>query len=366
MSKPIGIYIHIPFCRSKCPYCDFFSIRSDMSEYQKYVEILKNRINIWGKKISKPVDTIYIGGGTPSEIGADLINEIIISIKENFLVNKNAEITMEANPSSGKFFDFKKVHKSGVNRVSLGMQSVNEIELKKLGRIHSTSNVENTITLIKDAGITNISLDIMLGVPEQTKESLRKTLDFAVNSGVTHISSYILKIEKNTFYGKYTDKFNFPDDEDVSDFYLFTVEYLNNNGIKQYEISNFSKNGFESKHNLKYWNLDEYLGIGPAAHSFINGKRFYYGDSIQDFENNIIINEGVGGNKEEYIMLKLRLTSGLNTEEYKKVFKEELSKDFFDKIKLYERNGYLEIYDNIIRFTPGGFLVSNSILSELI
>ncbi len=366
MSNTIGIYIHIPFCRGKCPYCDFFSIRGNKNDYISYVNILKENIKFWSNKTEKTVDTIYIGGGTPSLIGADLIYEILKSVKNNFTVSDNAEITMEANPTSADSFDFSMLRSFGLNRVSLGMQSANNNELKKLGRSHTTSDVLNTINHIKNSGINNISLDLMLGIPEQTLDSLRKSIDFCVNAGITHISSYILKLEKNTYFYKNKDRIVFPDEDLTSELYLFTIDYLRKNGFNQYEISNFSKSGYESKHNLKYWNLDEYIGIGPAAHSFFNKKRFFYGRSIDDFKNNIIINDGFGGNKEEYIMLKLRLTEGINLDEYKKVFGENVSKDFFNKIDLYSKSGYMNYNNNKISFTSKGFLVSNSIISDLI
>lgn len=365
MSNSIGIYIHIPFCRGKCPYCDFFSTRGNQDEYKAFANSLKDEINFWGKKINADVDTVYFGGGTPSVIGSDLICDILKGIKSNFNVVKNAEITMEANPASGKFFDFTSAHNLGLNRVSLGMQSVNENELKKLGRLHSVDDVGGTIKLIKAAGINNISLDVMLGIPEQNLNSLKNTLDFCIKSDIKHISSYILKIEKNTFYGKNKNKYNFPNDELTSDLYLYTVDYLSKNGFNQYELSNFSVHGYESKHNLKYWNLDEYIGIGPAAHSLYHGKRFYYENSIDNFKNNII-EDGLGGTKEEYIMLKLRLEEGLNINEYKKAFGENLPKDFFEKVNLYSKSGFLNYENNVINFTPKGFLVSNSILADLI
>ncbi|MBR2279619.1 MAG: radical SAM protein, partial [Ruminococcus sp.] len=165
MSNTIGIYIHIPFCRSKCPYCDFFSMRGNINEYKKYVEILKDKIIYWSKKINKTVNTVYIGGGTPSVLGDELIFEIIKCIKGNYSVTDNAEITIEVNPSSGKYMDFSSLNRIGLNRVSLGLQSANNNELKQLGRIHSLDDVKNTVNLIKGAGINNISLDIMLGVP---------------------------------------------------------------------------------------------------------------------------------------------------------------------------------------------------------
>ena len=192
MSNTIGIYIHIPFCRSKCPYCDFFSMRGNINEYKNYVEILKDKIIYWSKKINKTVNTVYIGGGTPSVLGDELIFEIIKCVKDNYNVTDDAEITIEVNPSSGKFMDFTRLNKIGLNRVSLGLQSANNNELKQLGRIHSLDDVKNTVNLIKGAGINNISLDIMLGVPEQTIERFKNTIDFCVNSDVKHISSYIL------------------------------------------------------------------------------------------------------------------------------------------------------------------------------
>ncbi len=365
MSNSIGIYIHVPYCRSKCPYCDFFSMRGNDSEYKNYTAILKEKIIYWSKRIDKTVDTIYIGGGTPSLIGDKNLVDIINSIKNYFTIDKNSEITVEVNPESAKHLSFENLRSVGVNRISIGLQSANKTELKKLGRIHSHKDAVDTIYLSKNAGIENISLDIMLGISEQTSESLKNTLEFCVESGIKHISSYILKLEENTFYYKNKDRYNFPDDETTSDFYLETVDFLNKSGFNQYEISNFAVKGYESKHNLKYWNLDNYLGIGPAAHSFIDGKRFYYNRSIEDFKNDIIIDEGSGGNKEEYIMLKLRLKKGLNIGEYEKAFG-KLPKDFFKKIELYTNSGFTEYKNDYLSFTPKGFLVSNNIISDLI
>ena len=366
MSEFIGLYIHIPFCRSKCPYCDFFSVRTKQYDYENYVNILINSIEKWSKKINKKVDTIYFGGGTPSLIGAPLIYKVLTNIKMNFEVTKDCEITIEVNPSSGNFFDFDLVKKAGVNRVSIGLQSADQQELKLLGRIHSLEDVSNTIKLCRKSNINNISLDLMIGIPNQTKESLKKSIDFCIDNKVQHISSYILCIEKNTYFYKNKEKYIFPDEDVTFDLYLFLTEYLNDNGFKQYEISNFSLTGYESKHNTKYWNLDNYLGIGPSAHSFLDNKRFYYSRSFEDFENDIIIDDGVGGNEEEYIMLKLRLTSGLNVSEYKKAFGKELSKDFFSKVDKFVKLNLMSFENDNICFTTNGFLLSNSILSELI
>lgn len=366
MSNSIGIYIHIPFCRGKCPYCDFFSMRGNESAYKEYVNILKDKISYWGNLTDKKADTIYIGGGTPSVLETNLLYDILNCVKKNFKVCDDAEMTIEANPSSALKLDFEMLKSIGLNRVSLGMQSANSNELKKLGRIHTNEDVLNSIQLIKTSGINNISLDIMLGIPEQSIESLKNTIDFCLNADITHISSYILKLEENTFFYKNRDKIKFPDDDLTSELYLFSIDYLEKNGFNQYEISNFSKSGYESKHNLKYWNLDEYIGIGSAAHSYFNNKRFYYDRSIEDFKNNRIISDGIGGNKEEYIMLKLRLKNGLNLDEYKKVFGEDVSKDFLDKIEIYSKSGYLSFKNNIVSLSTKGFLVSNTIIADLI
>ncbi|MCH5298272.1 MAG: radical SAM family heme chaperone HemW [Ruminococcus sp.] len=366
MSDTIGLYIHIPFCRSKCPYCDFFSLRGNESDYSSYVELLKSKIEIWGKKIKKKVDTIYFGGGTPSVLGAEYICDVLSYIKNYFEVYDDAEITLEVNPASGKFFDFAAVKKHGVNRISLGLQSANDNELKLLGRIHSIDDVNNTLSLIKNSGIDNISLDLMLGIPEQTKESLKRSIDFCAESGVTHISSYILKIEDGTIFDKRREQYKFPDEDTTADLYLFAVEYLSAKGFKQYEISNFSQSGFESRHNLKYWNLDDYLGIGPAAHSCVDEKRFYYNRSIENFKNDVIVDDGTGATSEEYILLQLRLSKGINIEKYKEVYGESLPTDFYKKIDKYCKLGLMNQDKNSVSFTPRGFLVSNSIIADLI
>lgn len=366
MSNNLGLYIHIPFCRSKCPYCDFFSLRGNQQDYNHYVNILKDKIVYWSKKYDKIVTTIYFGGGTPSVIGADLLCDILDEIKSNFIVSDDCEITFEVNPVSGLFFDFNKAKNHGFNRVSVGLQSANADELKSLGRIHSSDDALSTIQLIKQAGIDNISLDLMIGIPNQTIDSLKKSIDFCADAGVTHISSYILKIEENTVFHKRQDKLSLPDEDSTSDLYIFAVDYLDKKGFKQYEISNFSKKGYESKHNLKYWLLDDYLGIGPGAHSCVDGKRFYYNRSIEDFENDLIIDDGIGCTNEEYIMLRMRLTDGINSDEYEKVFDREAVKDFKRKTKKYIKADFMKESDNKIAFTTKGMLVSNTILADLL
>ena len=362
----LGLYIHIPFCRSKCPYCDFFSVRGNEKDYSEYVKVLNNNIKYWSEKTAKPVDTIYFGGGTPSALGADNICEILSCVKDNFNITKDAEITLEANPSRLIPFDYEKVSSLGVNRISLGLQSADENELKTLGRLHSAEDVKNTVQQIRNAGIDNISLDLMMSIPRQTADSLKKSIDFCVTLDVQHISSYILKIESGTVFDKRYDNYDFPDDDETAELYLFAVDYLAENGFEQYEISNFSKKGFESRHNLKYWTLEDYLGIGPAAHSFMDGKRFYYDRSFEAFRDNKLVFEGSGGGNDEYIMLGLRLKKGIDLEECKKALGEDLTESLLKKSAKYIKSGYMKLSNGKISFTPKGFLVSNTIISDLI
>lgn len=366
MSNPIGLYIHIPFCKSKCPYCDFFSNRASSAEFEHYTDLLLKKIELWADKVKESISTVYIGGGTPSIIGTDRLLTIIKCINKNFSVNTNAEFTLEVNPDSGKSLDFQLLKNAGVNRISIGLQSANKEELKILGRIHSLEDVTLTINIAKQSGIDNISLDLMMGIPNQSIESIKNSINFCSDCGVTHISSYILKIEKNTYFDRIKDKLALPNDDEQAEIYLAAVKHLETLGYQQYEISNFSKKGFESNHNTSYWKCSEYIGIGPSAYSFYKGKRFHYNRNIDDFTNDIIINDEIGGNAEEFIMLSLRLKSGLNFNELYNRYGVRLSDTVIKKAKLLENAGYLKLCDDSICLTPKGFLVSNSIICELI
>lgn len=366
MSNTLGLYIHIPFCKSKCPYCDFYSGRASENDYDNYIKVLSDNISLWSAKIDKTVSSVYFGGGTPSILGAERLSLLLNKIKEEFSVADNAEITVEVNPDSGKTLDFDLLKLSGFNRISLGMQSAVEQELKVLGRIHSINDAEVTVKRAQNAGIENISLDLMLGIPYQTIDSLKKSIDFCANCGVTHISSYILKIESGTVFERIQDKLELPDEDSQSQLYLFAVDYLKTLGFEQYEISNFSKVGYESRHNINYWKCGEYIGIGPSAHSFFEGKRFYYSRNMEDFIENKTNFDCCGGDKEEFIMLSLRLKSGLNFKGYKEKYNEDFPKDKIKIINKFADMGYMVLTDDCAYFTPKGYLVSNTIISELI
>lgn len=339
-----GLYFHIPFCKSKCPYCDFYSVKFDEASAQQYVQEICDEI----KQYQGIFDTVYFGGGTPSILPPELIGKILDCAREQFEISDDAEITVECNPSKDLSEDFKKYASYGVNRISLGMQSAVDSERFALGRVAGKNEVERTINYARQSGIENISLDLMLGTPKQTIESLDYSFDFIKSVGVPHVSAYMLKIEEGTKFFQMRDRLVLPDDDTVGEMYLKAVETLASFGIEQYEISNFAVPGFESRHNTKYWTLTPYLGIGKSAHSFWGGKRFFY-----DREWNKI-NDGTGGDKEEEIMLGLRLAKGID--------KSLVDRDFAELVKM----GYVADLGERIALTPKGMLVSNTIINYII
>lgn len=339
-----GLYFHIPFCKSKCPYCDFYSVKFDEASAQQYVQEICDEI----KQYQGIFDTVYFGGGTPSILPPELIGKILDCARAQFEISDDAEITVECNPSKDLSEDFKKYASYGVNRISVGMQSAVDSERFALGRVAGKNEVERTINYARQSGIENISLDLMLGTPKQTIESLDYSFDFIKSVGVPHVSAYMLKIEEGTKFFQMRDRLVLPDDDTVGEMYLKTVDTLASFGIKQYEISNFAVPGFESRHNTKYWTLTPYLGIGKSAHSFWGGKRFFY-----DIEWNKI-DDGTGGDKEEQIMLGLRLAKGID--------KSLVDRDFAEFVKM----GYVDDLGERIALTPKGMLVSNTIINYII
>lgn len=360
----LGIYIHIPFCKSKCPYCDFYSMRSDEIGYDDYTMCVLENLEMWADKLNRKADTLYFGGGTPSVIGGR--NIVLITRRAKELFGIDGEITVECNPSATEDGFFETVSSAGVNRISLGMQSAVDSERKKLGRRADKNRIAECIAEARSAGIENISLDVMLGVPEQTKESLTETARFCIEMNVPHISAYMLKLEEGTYYYNNAEKLNLPDEDKTADMYMLFGDLLEKNGFRNYEISNFAKHGYEGKHNLKYWNCEEYLGIGSAAHSFIDGKRFYYPRDIEYFKSGKPpIDDGNGGDEEEYIMLRLRLADGIIFEDFEKRFSKKLSEKIIEKAKTFETKNLVTITEKSLALTREGFLISNYIISEL-
>lgn len=359
-----GIYIHVPFCTSKCPYCDFYSIPAkcgtkaytaavveEMRTLKRCGELLPHSFR------KQETDTLYLGGGTPSVLSAEELTEIITTAKESFRFSSDSEITVECNPSSDNLAEkLKAMAYAGVNRVSFGMQSAVDGERKKLGRRADRNGITAAIDAARAAGIENISLDVMLGIPDQTEESLIETLDFAIATGVPHISAYMLKLEEGTFLQKNSDRYNIPDEDETADYYLEMCSRLENAGLRHYEISNFCRDDKIGRHNMKYWTLGQYLGIGPAAHSFVAGRRFYYERNLDGFiEGRPPVEDGCGGDEAERIMLGLRTDLGTRIPE----------KAFTFAAKL-EENGLAVLDGDRIRLTDRGMLISNTIISEIL
>lgn len=368
LPEQLGIYIHVPFCANrKCPYCDFYSVPANPALREKYIEAaerdLKRRAD---EAADRTVDTVYFGGGTPSLLGKDLAR-LLCCVKEYYDVAPDAEVTFEANPNSIEYETLAFLRKAGFNRLSLGMQSAVPEELKLLGRRHTNCDVENAVNFARAAGFDNISLDLMLCVPGQTLESLEQSVDFAASLSPQHISAYILKVEKGTKYSEILDTLNLPDDDTQADMYLAACDALEKRGYFQYEISNFARPGRQSRHNLKYWNCDEYLGFGPAAHSFFNGRRFYYPRGLDKYlEGENPVDDGEGGALSEYIMLRLRLCEGLSESEMKSRYGVDFSAFDPQILQALQKANLINLADGRLRLTRNGFLVSNSVIGQLI
>ncbi len=362
-----GLYIHIPFCRQKCPYCDFYSFAADEATKDNYTAAVIKNIIIWQKTYNLTFSTVYFGGGTPSQLGSRRLSRIVRRINKA----EDCEVTVECNPfdlsESWDLGDMRLLTESGVNRISMGLQSADEEERKALGRLAGRKEVEKAVELIKSSGIDNFSLDLMLGIPHQTLESIKESVRFCAENGAKHVSSYLLKIEQGTPFEKVEKLLDLPDEDESCEMYLTACEELEKRGFKQYEISNFAVPGFESRHNLTYWDCREYLGIGAAAHSFFGGKRFYFERDAKSFIDGASpVDDGEGGSFEEYAMLRLRLTEGLTNGGVFSRFGYEIPPEMKEKARFFAENELIRLTDNSISLTPKGFLLSNLIISELL
>lgn len=362
--KPIGIYIHIPFCASKCPYCDFHSGRADEETKTAYTNALIRYISQYkGQNIH--ADTVYFGGGTPPLLGTENLQRVLETIHNTFIISPNPEITVEANPADSLYDFFSSMKASGVNRISMGLQSGNDNELKLLGRRHTTDDCIKAVSDARRAGIENVSLDLMLGIPSQTSQSLTHSIDFVSSLHPEHISAYLLKIEEGTPFAKNTP--DIPDDDMSAELYEQCVSQLAQKGYARYEISNFSKSGRESRHNLKYWNAEEYIGIGASAHSFWDGRRFYYPRSTENFIKGIApTDDGEGGSEEECAMLRLRLSEGITEDGWQSRFGSPIPQNIRQNAKAPQLKNLLISDEEGIRLIGDGFLLSNSVICALL
>lgn len=360
----LGIYIHVPFCGKKCGYCDFYSLKYSRDSAEGYVQAVLRNIDHYGDSASA-VDTIYFGGGTPSLLFPEQLSLIIERIRERFTVNEDCEITLEANPSGLTPGRLRKLRKTGINRLSIGVQSMIDSELGFLGRSHNSARVERAVLDAAEAGFENISCDLMLAVPEQTISSLEISAICLASLPIKHISAYILKVEAGTPFDCDEIRSVVPDDETSADFYLHAVSVLEGLGFRQYEVSNFAVPGYESRHNCRYWQCRDYIGIGPSAHSCFGGKRFAAESSLEKFicsdVQPVYITDDSPCGFEEYAMLRLRLREGLDLRNIG-----ERRASLEKKLPPLISSGYINFDGDIISLTPKGFLMSNSVIEHLI
>ena len=374
---PLGIYIHIPFCRSKCAYCDFYSLpcqeRND-ELMQRYLKALCAHIKECGALAPKyKVDTIYFGGGTPSFFGSAGLSTILAAIRRSFDVDSKAEITFEANPDSITDKLLLRLRGEGFNRVSLGVQCDDDAILQTIGRPHTYEQAKEAVEKIRRAGFTNVSVDLIYGLPGQTLAGWKQTVEHVMELHPEHISCYGLKLEEGTPLYTNQHRYHLPEDDDQADMYLAAVDILTSNGFRQYEISNFARKGLYSRHNMKYWMGNEYLGFGPSASSDFAGRRFTMVRDIEEYIEGIRTGGEVIEDQEEiplwdrageYIMLRLRTLNGISGEDYERRFRlpfEPLEKE------LEKQQGYaVKSPDGRWRLTPKGYLISNTIISDLL
>lgn len=367
--RPIGLYVHVPFCLSKCPYCDFYSLAKPTDEQlDAYAARLCAALDEWAVRLpDTTVDTLYFGGGTPALLGGERLAAVIDRARMRFGL-ADAEITLEVNPADDLHDTFAAFAAAGGNRLSLGMQSACTQELAVLGRRHTPADVERTVADAHSVGIENISLDVMLGISGQTETSARHSARVAATLGVSHVSAYLLKVEPNTPYGRHTPPL--PDEDAAADLYLAAMDELDRLGYRQYEISNVALVGRESRHNLKYWRSEPYLGIGPAASSCLDGRRFAYPRDLVGFMNGAEpLDEPVGsiavGSPTEYALLRLRLAEGIAAAEYAARFGEELPDAWRERAKALPSTLVRQDAAGI-RLTREGFLLSNTLLTHIL
>jgi oxygen-independent coproporphyrinogen-3 oxidase len=360
-----GIYIHIPFCSIKCPYCDFLSITiNDREIYKRYINTLLEELDLYSKE-NFNIKTIYFGGGTPSALEPKELGRIINYIKDNFKTAENLEIPIEANPKDYSVENFLELKSYGVNRVSIGNQSFLEKNLISLGRTHKPEDSYKTIEDCLKAGIKNINLDLIFGIEGQTLKDLEEDLKIYTSLDIKHISAYMLTPYEDTPLGQLVKqgKYKMPEEELLAEMYTLITEYLKNKNFKKYELSNWAKEGYECKHNLIYWQMKEFLGVGVSSWSFVNKTRFGNIKNIYEYMKKV--SEGIKpilfkdklDEKEllkEKIMLSLRLTEGV-----------DITLINIEKAKPFIQEGFCKIENNKLKLTTKGFLVSNYIIGEL-
>ena len=379
--KTLGLYLHIPFCLSKCKYCDFYSIPvASEALKDKYVQALISHMEEYSIQSKEfVVNSIFFGGGTPSLLNEVQIKLLMKKIKSLFRVSKNCEISMEINPGTVDYLKLKMLKKVGINRLSLGMQSFENKDLEICSRAHNADDSFKCITEAQRVGFRNISIDLMYGIPGQTLQNVVDNINTAIALDIQHISLYGLKVEPGTPFWFDRHTLPFPDEEEERSMYFTSVGLLSKAGFSQYEISNFAKKGYRCSHNLKYWNCDEYIGLGPGAHSYFAGKRFSFKKDINlyvdsfDPEKKVseqLLDEYIDipypSRVAEYVMLRFRLSSGISLAAFKKRFGRDFDEIYYDRIAPFLQSGHIIKTSRGYAFTPEGMYVSNYILSRIV
>ncbi|MCL1835599.1 MAG: radical SAM family heme chaperone HemW [Oscillospiraceae bacterium] len=373
--KRIGIYVHIPFCSSKCAYCNFYSLPGGDRLMPLYNAAMLKHIEEYEPQLDGYlIDTVYIGGGTPSYYGAGRLASIFNALKRYGHVRLDSEATVEVNPGSITKDELLKLRRAGFNRLSVGVQSADDKMLKSLGRSHSYADAEETVKNARQAGFENISVDIIFGLPSQGKDTWAETIAKIASLKAEHVSCYALKIEEGTEFNVFKDSPFLPDDDEQADMYLYAVEMLARFGYRQYEVSNFSRRGFESKHNMKYWLGYEYIGFGAGAHSYIGRCRYSFIEDVEKYIERVTLGQAVVEYSEEmsdfenageYLMLRLRTVQGISEGEYYDIYRLKMDL-ILDLMKKYESSGWMVFDEGRWRFTPKGFLLSNTLIGEIL
>lgn len=385
--KELGIYVHIPFCKQKCYYCDFVSFSNKEEYIEKYVETVKREIDSYDL-LKYNITTIYIGGGTPSRIPSEKIQEILEKVKEKISKNQtkweNIEITIELNPGTVDEEKIKKYKEIGINRLSIGLQSTNNKLLKEIGRIHTFEDFKNTYNTVKKVGFENINIDLMIGLPNQTISDVKESLNEIIKLNPTHVSVYSLIVEENTKMEQLINnkELQLPDEELERQMYWYVKNTLELNGYNHYEISNFAKKGKESKHNLNCWEQKEYIGLGLAAYSYLNGVR--YGNTsnieeyinVQDFFNRSELEESgirivdevqtLEDKRKEYMLLGLRKIEGVSIQKFKEKFVENPIFLFRKELEKLVNEELIAIDGDFIRLTNKGLDLANIVWEEFV
>ena len=377
--RKVGIYIHIPFCKQKCFYCDFLSYCDKTKFIDKYIDCLKKEIESKSNKNEIVIDTIYIGGGTPSVIDGKLIMEVLETIKENFNIEKEAEITIEVNPGTVDEEKLKLYKDVGINRISMGLQSANNDFLKMLGRIHTYEEFLECFNLARSVGFKNINVDLMLGLPKQTLNDIEESIEKVINIEPEHVSVYSLIVEDGTKLARdiKNGRLNLPEEETERKMYWKVKKILQDNGYTHYEISNFAKKGYESKHNMNCWNQKEYLGFGASSHSYFKSVRYSNIEDIEEYIDNISKGkiaknkevheiQTIEDSKKEYMLLGLRKIEGVNITEFKNKFVDNPIYLFRKELSKLAREDLIEIYENSIKLTDKGLDLANVVWKEFV